>query len=196
MCLVEGRPPLSCRRSQHLCDCSQVGGGDGPAEVGLFQVAVDLDPHSLRIFRDQYVRWIVSLRLWISHGRRFNANRTFFPEAISPISADTEVPGVRGPQSRVDERVVCRVVVAGVSEAVLLWGASFECRIFKESKQLLLCWTLCVHVAVSVEGMVDGNAGISFFSLKILKGWEGLGIRGGNRGGITGNASVWEVSSA
>lgn len=49
-------------------------------------------------------------------------------------------------------------------------GCVFECRIFKESKQLLLCWTLCVHVAVSVEGMVDGNAGISFFSLKILKG--------------------------
>lgn len=56
----------------------------------------------------------------------------FFPEAISPISADTEVPGVRGPQSWVDKRVVCRVVVAGVSEAVLLWGASFECRILQD----------------------------------------------------------------
>lgn len=70
--------------------------------------------------------------------------------------------------------------MVGVSKAVLLWGASFGCRIFKESKQLLLRWTLRVHVVISVVDMAGSHGGIPFFSLKILKELEGLDLHGGN----------------
>lgn len=81
--------------------------------------------------------------------------------------------------------------IMGVSKAVLLWGASFGCRIFKESEQLLICLTLCVHVVISVVEVVDGNEGNPFFPLKILRESEGLGIREGTEVGITENAAVW-----